>query len=237
MRKINLSNEAARNATVVIEGVRTTPTPRSGLPGKKVALRRYVAASETGLHAPLVAAHGDKLAQVLIDSDPEIDMEIIGREIGDTQKVYLSGTGEVLHASPALVEVIYGTDGSERERKPFESLSANANEAESPIRWTKLRMKRSEVITRFVFRRTIQIKHVDGLSFDFLYAMAKELDEKDEVARLGAGPKGRDPLIFQENGTRYQAFLEGRIDGARYKLLLHLSNLELKAPGAASAAS
>jgi hypothetical protein len=58
--------------------------------------------------------------------------------------------------------------------------------------------------------------------------MAKELADKDEVARLGAGPKGRDPLIFQENGTRYQAFLEGRIDGPRYKLLLHLSNLELR---------
>ena len=55
------------------------------------------------------------------------------------------------------------------------------------------------------------------------------------MARLGAGPKGRDPLIFQENGARYQAFLEGRIDGPRYKLLLHLSNLELR--GLAAAAS
>ena len=48
------------------------------------------------------------------------------------------------------------------------------------------------------------------------------------------GSKGRDPLIFQENGSPYRGFLEGRVDGQKYKLLLHLSNLELRAPGAAA---
>ena len=125
------------------------------------------------------------------------------------------------------------TDGKERERKPAESVPANTNE-ESPVRFTKMRLKRGELVTKFAVCRTIQIKHTSGLSYDFLYAMAKELADKDEVARLGAGPKGRDPLIFQENGARYQAFLEGRVDGARYKLLLHLSNLELRTLAAAA---
>ena len=236
MRKINLMNEAARNAQVVIESVRKQDGPTTGLPGKKLAFKRYVATTETGLHPKLALQHGDALAQALIDGDPEIDKEMVGREVGDTQTVFLSGSGEVLHASPSLVEVIFGADGKERERKPAESVAANTNE-ESPVRWTKMRLKRSEVVTKFAFCRTIQIKHVDGLSFDFLHAMAKELADKDEVARLGAGPKGRDPLIFQENGARYQAFLEGRVDGPRYKLLLHLSNLELRTIGAATPAS
>ncbi len=47
---------------------------------------------------------------------------------------------------------------------------------------------------------------------------------------LGGGAQGKEPLIFQMNGTPYRAFLEGRIDGARYQLLLHLSNMELKRP-------
>ena len=236
MRKINLMNEAARNAQVVIESVRKQDGPTTGLPGKKLAFKRYVATTESGLHPKLAQQHGEALAQALIDGDPEIDREMVGREVGDTQTVFLSGTGEVLHASPSLVEVIFGADGKERERKPAESVPANTNE-ESPVRWTKMRLKRSEVVTKFAFCRTIQIKHVDGLSFDFLHAMAKELADKDEVARLGAGPKGRDPLIFQENGARYQAFLEGRVDGPRYKLLLHLSNLELRTIGAATPAS
>ena len=234
MRKINLMNEAARNAQVVIESVRKQDGPTQGLPGKKLAFKRYVATTENGLHSKLAQQHGDALAKALIEGDPEIDKEVVGRDVGDTQTVFLSGSGEVLHASPSLVEVIFGADGKERERKPAESVPANTNE-ESPVRWTKMRLKRSEVVTKFAFCRTIQIKHVDGLSFDFLHAMAKELADKDEVARLGAGPKGRDPLIFQENGARYQAFLEGRVDGPRYKLLLHLSNLELRTiAGAAS---
>jgi hypothetical protein len=234
MRKIHLMNEAARNAVVAIESVRKQEGPTTGLPGKKLAFKRYVATTETGLHSKLAGQHGDALAKALIEGDPEIDREVVGREVGETQTVFLSGSGEVLHASPSLVEVIFGTDGKERERKPAEDVAANTNE-ESPIRWTKMRLKRSDVVTKFAFCRTIQIKHVDGLSYDFLYAMAKELSDKDEVARLGAGPKGRDPLIFQENGARYQAFLEGRVDGPRYKLLLHLSNLELRTLAAPAA--
>lgn len=227
MRKIHLMNEAARNAQVVMEPVRKHDGPTTGLPGKKLAFKRYVATTETGLHARLAQQHGDALAQALIDGDPEIDRELVGREVGETQTVFLSGGGEVLHASPSLVEVIFGTDGKERERKPAEDVPANTND-DAPIRWTKMRLKRGEVIGKFAFCRTIQLKHVDGLSYDFLHAMAKELSDKDEVARLGAGAKGRDPLIFQDNGARYQGFLEGRVDGPRYKLLLHLSNLELR---------
>lgn len=234
MRKIHLMNEAARNAQVAIESVRKQEGPTTGLPGKKLAFKRYVAAAESCLHPKLAALHGDALAKALISGDPEIDREVVGRDVGETQTVFLSGVGEVLHASPSLVEVIFGTDGKERERKPAEDIPANTNE-DAPIRWTKLRLKRAEVVSKFAFCRTIQIKHVDGLSYDFLHAMAKELSDKEEVARLGAGPKGRDPLIFQENGARYQAFLEGRVDGPRYKLLLHLSNLELRTlAGAAS---
>ena len=67
-------------------------------------------------------------------------------------------------------------------------------------------------------------------TYDFLYEMAKELHESGSLMILGAGPKGRDPLIFRSRSTPYRGFLEGRIDGDKYILLLHLSNLELKTP-------
>jgi hypothetical protein len=47
---------------------------------------------------------------------------------------------------------------------------------------------------------------------------------------LGAGPKSRDPLILRRGGSPYRGFLEGRVQGELYSLILHLSNLELKAP-------
>ena len=91
-------------------------------------------------------------------------------------------------------------------------------------------MPKSKVAVRFAFKRTIQLKHVDGLTYDYLFDMAKELEDEDVMVLVGAGPKGKEPLIFQANGMPYRGFLEGRIDGKKYKLLLHLSNMELKRP-------
>ena len=58
--------------------------------------------------------------------------------------------------------------------------------------------------------------------------MAKELHEKKVMMLLAAGAKGNEPLIFQENGRPYRAFLEGRIIDESYLLIMHISNLELK---------
>ena len=45
---------------------------------------------------------------------------------------------------------------------------------------------------------------------------------------LGGGEKGNAPLVMTNNGTPYRGFLEGRINGDSFCLLLHLTNLELK---------
>ena len=79
-----------------------------------------------------------------------------------------------------------------------------------------------------MFAKKYQLGHVNGLTYDFLYEMAKNLHEKDALMMIGGGPKGTEPLVFQEGGKGYRAFLEGRIQGGKYLLLLHLSNLELK---------
>jgi hypothetical protein len=237
MRTIHLMNEASRDASIAIETVRELPTPTMGLPGKALSFRRYLAATDAGLHAALRDAHGETYAQALIEGDPEVDIEQVGRTIADTQPVYLSGSGAVLHVAPRLVDVIFGTDGGERERREVgEPVLGNVNE-EQPVRWTGRKLSKSEAVTRFAFRRTLAVKHVDGLTYDFLYAMAKQLADEDTMVMLGAGPKGRDPLIFQENGTPYRGFLEGRIDEERYQLLLHLSNLELRDPARAETAT
>ncbi len=227
MRRVNIGNSAHRNALVAIDTLKPRARPRLGLPGRAVRTRRYVAATEAGLHAQLVARFGDDYGQALVDGDPEVDIEVVGRAVGTTHAVLLTGEGEVLHASPQLVEVILGADGQEKSRR--EPLDREANvSGEVPVRWTGRTLPLAEAARRFAFRRTLQLRHVDGLTFDFLYAMASELASEGVVVRIGAGARGRDPLVFQLNGTPYQAFLEGRVDGEAYQLLLHLTNLELR---------
>lgn len=228
-RLLHIVNSARRDARVSMHVQRPPDPPRLGLPGRDVRFRRYLAATDDGLDERLAALFGEGYGQALVDGDPEVDTEAVGRIIEKTEAVYLSGAGEVLHASPRIIEVIEGPDGEERERREPQDEPANVND-ELPVRWTGRKMPRADVVRRFVFRRTMQLRHVDGLTYDFLFAMARELDEEDVMVFVGGGPGGRDPLVFQENGTPYRGFLEGRVDGERYMLLLHLSNLELRRP-------
>ncbi len=76
----------------------------------------------------------------------------------------------------------------------------------------------------------MQLRHSDGLTYEFLFSMAKELGESQKVMLLGTGEKGTGPLIFQANGRPYRGFLEGRVKGTSYQLTLLLSDMELKRP-------
>ncbi|MEM6795960.1 MAG: hypothetical protein AAF725_18440 [Acidobacteriota bacterium] len=230
MRKVHLTNAAGRDATVDFTGLKPERGYRLGLPEREAHFRRYLAAADGGLHEDLARAHGEDYGEALIEGDPEIDLEWVGREIGETTQVYLSSEGEVLHAPPEEIDVIYGPDGEERERREKADVLANVNEEMLPVRWSSRRYPRAELPRRFVVSRTIQVRHYDGLTYDYLHQMARELDEADEVALVGSGAKGSKPLIFQTNGTPFRAFLEGRVDGERYMLLMHLSNMELRRP-------
>lgn len=228
-RQINISNASGRDAKVLSSTVKQVPASKLGHPELDLAFQRYLATTMEGTHAALAKEHGEDYAQALIDGDPETDIEQIGRRIGTTHTVYLSGGGDVLHAPPEVVEVVLDPFGKEKERRQPEDQPANVNDA-MPVRWRKRRMPRKDVVTKFVIKRTLQIQHDSGITYDYLYAMAKELHEADVMVLMGAGEKGRAPLRFNQNGSPYQAFLEGRVDGEKYMLLLHLSDMQLKQP-------
>jgi outer membrane biosynthesis protein TonB len=137
----------------------------------------------------------------------------------------------VMHAAPNVVEVIIDPDGTERERREPSNQPSNVTDV-LPVVWTGKTMAKRDAVRKFVFTRTLALRHTNGLSFDFLHAMAKELSESGEVVLVGAGKGGKQPLVLQDNGTPYRGFLEGRTDGERFALLLHLSNMELKRPAA-----
>ncbi len=235
MRKIHLTNAGGRDATVSMEGLRPSTGSRPGLPDRDVRFERYLATTESGLHERLQAAHGEDYADALVQGDPEIDLEQVGRRVADTDRIYLSSTGDVLYAAPRVMEVILGPDGEEKERRQPVDVESNVNDEDKAIRWTGRKLPKSAAVRRFVFGRTVQVRHVDGVTYDYCYEMAKTLAEEDAVMMLGAGDRGRAPLVFQTNGTPYRGFLEGRVDGEKYKLLLHLSNMELKRPEPAEA--
>ena len=131
-------------------------------------------------------------------------------------------------AEPGFIDVISRPDGSEVERKDPVATETNVDgdtsaldRSENPI---------ADAVRRFLFKRIISLSHSDGVTYDYLYAMAKELEDSGSVMLIGAGEKGTGPPIFQSNGRPYRGFLSGRTDGKKYQLHLLLSDMELKQP-------
>lgn len=236
-RRIHIANAQARNATVVARSI-TPQVPEliMGVGGESAQFKRYVAAGAQKLHEDLAKALGDDYSQALIDGDPEVDFEVVGRLIDATQSVLISSTGEPLYSAPKIVEITYSANGSETDRRDPVEVAATVNDV-VPVRWTGKKMPKQEVVRKFFFKRSMQLSHIDGISFDFLKGMAEELHKENVMVLLGAGETGKDPLIMQMNGSPYRGFLEGRIHDDSYILLLHLSNMELKKPETLAAAS
>jgi hypothetical protein len=170
----------------------------------------------------------DRVSSALIEDDPEIDLEHVGRFLRDTSRVYVDASGEIVHRVQ-FWEIVRNPDGSERERRPRKILETNVA-GEVPLRWSGKFIRKEEACRKFVFSGKVQLQHINGLTYDFLFDMAKQLEQKDSLMLLGAGPKSNQPLILKRGGTPYRGFLEGRTQGDRYCLILHFSNLELKAP-------
>ena len=148
MRKFHLTNEQGLNAMVRYGSLRPEDPPALGINGKAALFRRYLSATEAGLHEALAAEHGEDYGQALIDGDPEIDMEAVGQRIANTQVVYLSSSGEVMYYPPKTVELILDPKGQEKDRRAPENVEANINE-NIPVAWSGRRMKRVDALQRF----------------------------------------------------------------------------------------
>jgi hypothetical protein len=232
-RLISIMDAKKRDAQIEVESPSSREANRWVDPaGQPVRLNRLVKGTEKTTYEALVARFGsaDALSKALIDGDPEIDLEQIGRRLTFTSRVYLGPKGNVLYVARVL-KVVYAADGTESSREDFVDVEATVGEELPALPWTGKLVPIDPLIRKIAFVRKLQLRHVNGLTFDFLFEMAKALEDSGKLMQVGAGQKGQLPLIFQTNGTPFRGFLEGRVKDESYKLVLHLSNLEIKSVG------
>ncbi|MEP6787650.1 MAG: hypothetical protein ABJB40_04420 [Acidobacteriota bacterium] len=227
---INISNPKGRDAVVAFEAV----MPKRDVlfvteKGDPVVTQKLLKTDiEHDLDALLKKRKTlTSLGKVLVKEDPEVDIEEFGMFLADTSRVYVSKKG-IIHLVDEF-EVITNPDGTLRDRRPRQKEPQNIN-TDIPLRWTGKFIKKDEAAHKFIFTHKRQLMHVNGLTFDFLYEMAKELDERDSMLLVRGGEKGDKPIVMNRGGRLYNAFLEGRIKGDSYLLVLQLSNMELKRP-------
>lgn len=227
---INLRNSKNRDAVVALEGLKPKRSVRFvERDGQPVVTRKLLKTDVSHDLPELLKKRKkiEKVADALVKADPEIDIEEFGMFLADTSRVYVSRRG-IVHLVEEF-EVSYNPDGSVRDRRPRKKASQNVN-TDVPLRWTGKFIKKKEAVSRFIFNNKKQLVHVNGLTFDFLYEMAKTLHKKDSLMLIRGGEKGAEPIVMNRGGKAYNAFLEGRVNGDSYCLILHLSNMELKKP-------
>lgn len=231
MPTINLRDARKRNAQVRAESIGSRSTVRYVGPDEAPAKLRKVlrATMEHSFERLRDEAGGDDaLGAALLGGDPEVDIERAGMFLDSPARVYVNERNEIVYQINQI-EIVRTPGGEEKERRPRRRPEPNVD-SEIPVNWTGRLLKKEDALQRFVFASKMQIMHVNGLTYDFLYAMAKELAEAESLMLLTAGKNGKEPLIFRHGATPYRGFLEGRISGDKYVLLLHLSNQELKRP-------
>lgn len=228
-RRINLSDSKGRNAEVVFKSVQKQPLVKTvTAEGKPTQTARVLKATVENSYESLLKLHGndDAIAQALIATDPELNINLAGMLVNETSKVYINADLKPVFQIQKT-EAVYLPDGTLKEERTPKETIANIL-AENPVKPAGKLLPKQEVYNKFVFSKKYQLTHINGLTFDFLFEMAKELHENDSMIMLAGGVKGNEPLVFQDGGKTYRAFLEGRIKDNAYLLLIHLSNLELK---------
>ncbi len=195
--------------------------------GIKTEPIRVLKTTLSGCYDGLFAKYGsnEKIAEALISDNPEVDLKRTGMKISGTSRLYINNK-----LKPAfrvnIREIIRNTKGEKMEERSLQENDSNITD-EIPLMMGKL-FKKSDFYNKVVFEKKYQLFHVNGLTFEFLFDIAKKLNEENSLMMVGAGKNGKDPLVFQDGGRKYRGFLEGRINGDKYLLILHLSNLELK---------
>lgn len=228
-RKINLSDSKGRNAEVVFQSFGKIPLVKTVTSdGKPTQTIRVLKAAVENSYNNLVKKYGsdEGVAQALIKADPEFNPDLTGMFVNETSKVYINTDLKPVFKIEKK-EAVHLPDGTLKEERTPKETFANII-AEFPIKPVGKFLPKKDVYNKFVFSKKYQIKHINGLTFDFLFEMAKELHENNALMMIAGGEKGNEPLVFQDGGKSYRAFLEGRIKGKSYLLLMHLSNLELK---------
>ena len=241
IRYIKVANDKKRDAEITFRSLNPKPSISMVMEsGEKVINKRVIKSTSQTSTQTLLAKYTDKpkegvdvkmhlatqLAEDLIASDPESDLELTGKYIEDVSRVYINEDEKPVFSVKKIEKIFSPSAELKEEREPKYNDSNITGEC--IVNWTGKLMPKAKIYNKLVFHKKYQLKHINGLTYDFLFDMAKQLADKDAMMMMGGGTSGKEPLVMNDGGKPYRAFLEGRIKGDKYCLILHLTDQELK---------
>lgn len=232
IRYIKIEDENKRDAEITFKSVTQKNTVYLALKnGKKPINKKVIKSSKDFTLENLIGKTElsqedyESFAEKLISEDKEIDFELFGKFIDRTDRIYTDKNLNPVY-NVELSEKVFDTNGNLKEERTPNYLYSNIS-GESVLKWTGKYIPKNKLYNKVVLSSKYQIKHINGLTFDFLFNISKKLQDKNSFMMLGGG-KGNEPIIFNDGGKPYRGFLEGKVNDNSYCLILHLSNQEYK---------
>ena len=166
-----------------------------------------------------------------IEDDVDIDIELAGKYVKSTNRIVVNKDFQPVY-NYMRYDILGLPDGSKQERVHLYT-HGNTNH-DIPVKITEDLIDPKELMLKYIFRKSYYISHTNGLTFKFLFDLAKRLHSIGKFARVEAydpDTQKRSPLVLYDGGRKFpRAFLEGRIKKNAYALILHISDQELKIP-------
>ncbi len=172
------------------------------------------------------------------ERDEEIDLELTGKIVPGTTNILLISEDELCYN---FTEYVIKKDktgqiipceqcgGVYCEHRIKKQVFSNINDEDIPIVWIKKYfVDKKEALKTWSFDRSYQLIHTSGLTFDFLYKMAKILHDLNKLVFVApVVNKIPQKLVIRTGMTPFYGFLEGRIEQSKYSLVIHGTTFKL----------
>ena len=174
IRYIKIEDENKRDAEITFKSVTQKNTVYLALEnGKKPINKKVIKSSKDftlenliGKTEPFQEDY-DSFSEKLISEDKEIDFELFGKFIDKTDRIYTDKNLNPVY-NVELTEKVFDTDGNLKEERVPNYLYSNIS-GESILKWTGKYIPKNKLYNKVVLSSKYQIKHINGLTFDFLF--------------------------------------------------------------------
>ncbi|MHA1721037.1 MAG: hypothetical protein ACTSWX_02875 [Promethearchaeota archaeon] len=172
--------------------------------------------------------NNENLTELLIDGDPEFDIENTGKIIQHVNKLVVNNELKPVY-NYQEIDVLMQPNG-EIKTRPHKQSKRNILE-KLPVITSDEYISPRNFIRKYLVKQSFFMGHTDGVSYKFLFELAKNLSDMQKLVRIYAidsETKKKIPIVIKNGGTLYPAaFIYGKIHGEKYCLRLLLVDREL----------
>ena len=207
LRRIHIADHKGRESSVSFTSLRHQQDIDYFYEESPVSHTRLLSDSKVTNIDHLSKTYQDNLADEIINNHVDLDMEIFGKQVSDTDVVLLDSQSQILYSPPKIQEEIYDNKRELQKTQDPVEMDANVRDDTPPLRWTKNFLSREQAVSKFVFKKSLQLFHNDGLLLNSCLIWQKNFMKKNKWCYWALEKRGPIQLSYNLMVRLTEAFL------------------------------